>query len=95
MPVCQVLKLAAIDVDDQKLLIRNPRSGKELEGVFIPKKLADRLKDYLKTRSAEETREFFLSPKPLGPQWLPPAARSAYFNPRMCFSRPVPRLRLR
>jgi integrase/recombinase XerD len=48
MRVGEVLKLSAVDVDDQKLTIRNPKSGKSSEVVFIPKKLADRLKDYLK-----------------------------------------------
>ena len=46
MRVGEVLKLHAVDVDDQKLTIRNPKSGKTSEAVFIPKKLADRLKDY-------------------------------------------------
>ena len=48
MRVGEVLKLTAMDVDDQKLTIRNPKSGRSTEVVFIPKKLADRLKDYLK-----------------------------------------------
>jgi integrase/recombinase XerD len=38
------LKLHAADVDDQKLTIRNPKSGKSSEAIFVPKKLADRLK---------------------------------------------------
>jgi integrase/recombinase XerD len=53
MRVGEVLKLTALDVDDQKLTIKNPKSGKTSEVVFIPKKLADRLKDYLKARGAE------------------------------------------
>jgi integrase/recombinase XerD len=42
MRVGEVLKLLAADVDDQKLTIRNPKSGKNSEAVFIPKKLAKR-----------------------------------------------------
>ena len=53
MRVGEVLKLTARDVEDQKLVIRNPKSGKETEVVFIPKKLADRLKDSLKARGIE------------------------------------------
>ena len=45
MRVGEVLKLTAMHVDDQKLTIKNPKSGKNAEVVFIPKKLADRLKD--------------------------------------------------
>jgi integrase/recombinase XerD len=59
MRVGEVLKLTAGDVEDQKLVIRNPKSGKETEVVFIPKKLADRLKDYLKARGIEGEQRIF------------------------------------
>jgi integrase len=59
MRVGEVLKLTALDVDDQKLTIRNPKSGKSTEVVFIPKKLADRLKDYVKARGAAGGQRIF------------------------------------
>jgi integrase len=59
MRVGEVLKLTAMDVDDQKLTIRNPKSGKTSEVVFIPKKLADRLKDYIKARGIEGDQRIF------------------------------------
>ena len=59
MRVGEVLKLNAADVDDQKLTIRNPKSGKSSEAVFIPKKLADRLKDYIRTRGIEGDQRVF------------------------------------
>ena len=59
MRVGEVLKLTGGDVEDQKLVIRNPKSGKEAEVVFIPKKLADRLKDYLKARGTEGNQRIF------------------------------------
>ncbi len=59
MRVGEVLKLTGMDVDDQKLVVRNPKSGKEAEVVFIPKKLADRLKDYLKARGAAGNQRIF------------------------------------
>ena len=34
------------DIEDQKLLLREPKSGKEHEVVFIPQKLANRLHGY-------------------------------------------------
>jgi integrase/recombinase XerD len=37
MRVGEVLKLNVGDVDDQKLTIRNPKSGKSSEAVFILK----------------------------------------------------------
>jgi integrase len=59
MRVGEVLKLTGGDVEDQKLIIRNPKGGKETEVVFIPKKLADRLKDYLKARGIEAEQRIF------------------------------------
>ena len=59
MRVDEVLKLTTLDVDDQKLTIKNPKSGKSAEMVFIPKKLADRLKDYIKTRDTEGNQRIF------------------------------------
>jgi integrase/recombinase XerD len=59
MWVGEVLKLAAMEVDDQKLTIKNPKSGKSAEAVFIPKKLADRLKDYLKAGGAAGDQRIF------------------------------------
>jgi integrase/recombinase XerD len=59
MRVGEVLKLTAMDVDDQKLTIRNPKSGRSTEVVFIPKKLADRLKDYLKDKGTTGNQRIF------------------------------------
>jgi integrase/recombinase XerD len=59
MRVGEVLKLNAADVDNQKLTIRNPKSGKTSESVFIPKKLADRLKDYIRVRGIEGDKRIF------------------------------------
>jgi hypothetical protein len=42
MRVGEVLNLTARYVEDQKLTIKNPKSGKPAEAVFIPKKVADR-----------------------------------------------------
>jgi len=46
-------------VEDQKLTIKNPKSGKPAEAVFIPKKLADRLKDYIKEQGVEGEQRIF------------------------------------
>ena len=40
MRVGEVLKLTPNDVEDRKIFIRDPKSGKEMEIVFIPKKVA-------------------------------------------------------
>jgi integrase len=47
MRISEVLKLSAKDVDGRKLILRNPKSGKQVEVVFIPQKIAERLKGYI------------------------------------------------
>ena len=39
------------DVAERKILLREPKSGREHELIFIPQKMADRLKDYIKTQN--------------------------------------------
>ena len=62
MRIGEVLKLRAKDVDDRKLFIANPKSGRQSEIVFIPKKVADRLKDYIRLRGLTLEQRVF----PLG-----------------------------
>lgn len=50
MRIGEVLKLTPNDVDDRKLLLREPKSGREAEMIFIPQKVADRLKEYVKAQ---------------------------------------------
>ncbi len=45
MRVGKVLQLRLKDIQDQKLILCEPKSGKENEVVFIPRKVADRLRD--------------------------------------------------
>ncbi len=47
----EVLKLKASDVMDRKLLIREPKSGKEAETVFMPEQIAKRLAEYITANS--------------------------------------------
>ena len=46
MRVGEVLKLRLKDLQDQKLILEAPKSGKDQEIVFIPQKVAERLRDY-------------------------------------------------
>ncbi len=48
MRVSEVIKLRPRDIDDRKLTLIDPKSGKEVETVYIPQKLADRLKEYVR-----------------------------------------------
>jgi integrase len=59
MRVGEVLNLKAKDVDDRRLLIETPKSGRESEVVFIPKKVAERLKDYIRSKSMGSDQHIF------------------------------------
>ena len=45
-----MLKLTANDLQDRKLTLREPKSGREREVVFIPQKVVDRLREYAANR---------------------------------------------
>jgi len=49
MRIGEVLKLTPNDIADRKLLLREPKSGREAEIVFIPQKVADRLQEYVRS----------------------------------------------
>jgi len=59
MRVGEVLKLRSMDVHDRKLTLRDPKSGKEREHVFIPQKLADRLKEYIRENGIQPDQRIF------------------------------------
>ncbi len=46
MRIGEVLKLTMTDIEDRKLILREPKSGEEFETVFIPQRVADRLRIY-------------------------------------------------
>lgn len=59
MRISEVLKLIPKDVDARKLTIRDPKSGQQFELVFIPQKVADHLKDYIRTMEIKPTERIF------------------------------------
>jgi integrase len=59
MRVSEVLKLIPKDVDSRKLILRDPKSGNETEVVFIPQKVADRLKEYIKQKAIGSDERIF------------------------------------
>ncbi len=50
----EVLKLKASDVMDRKLLIREPKSGKESETAFMPEQIAKRLGEYIAANNIDQ-----------------------------------------
>ena len=59
MRIGEVLKLTPGDIEDRKLTLRAPKSGKEREIVFIPQKIADRLKEYITRKGIGPDQRIF------------------------------------
>jgi integrase/recombinase XerD len=55
----EVLKLKASDVMDRKLLIREPKSGKESETAFMPEQIAKRLGEYIAASNIDQDDRVF------------------------------------
>jgi len=50
MRVSEVLKITPDDIQERKIIIKEPKSGRQGEVVFVPQKLANRLKAYIRGR---------------------------------------------
>jgi integrase/recombinase XerD len=59
MRIGEVLKPTPKDINHRKLLLRDPKSGKEQEIIFIPQKVADRLKEYIRAENISEDQRIF------------------------------------
>ena len=59
MRIGEVLKLTPGDINDRKLILRYPKSGKEQEFIFIPQKVAERLKSYIRQKNIHLDQPIF------------------------------------
>ena len=59
MRISEVLKLTPSDINDRKLTLREPKSGREQEFIFIPQRPADRLKDYIREKGIQLQQRIF------------------------------------
>lgn len=59
MRVGEVLKLRPMDIEDRKAIIRDPKSGREAEVVFLPQKVADRLRRYIREKEIKSDARIF------------------------------------
>ena len=59
MRVGEVLKLTSADIVDRKLILNDTKSGKEQELIFIPQKIADRLKEYIRVQKIAPKQMIF------------------------------------
>jgi integrase/recombinase XerD len=59
MRVGEVLKLTLNDILDRKLILNDTKSGKEQEFIFIPQKVANRLKEYVRVQKIAPKQMIF------------------------------------
>jgi integrase len=59
MRVGNILKIRPMDIQDRKITLAGPKSGKKSEVVFIPQKVADRLKEHVKESGTEPEERLF------------------------------------
>ena len=59
MRIGEVLKLTPDDIAGKKLLLRDPKSGREQEFIFVTQKIADRLREYIRSNNIESNKRVF------------------------------------
>jgi len=59
MRISEVLKLTPSDINDRRLTLRDPKSGRDLEFIFIPNRIADRLKNYIREKGIQPHERIF------------------------------------
>jgi integrase/recombinase XerD len=57
--VGEVLKITPQDIEDRKITLNDPKSGRESEAAFMPQKVAERLKDYIREKEIPTDRRVF------------------------------------
>jgi integrase len=59
MRIGEVLKMTPANIQERKIIIVSPKSGKEAEVVYIPQKVADRLKEYIRAKGIKPDERIF------------------------------------
>ncbi|MGM0382845.1 MAG: tyrosine-type recombinase/integrase [Thermodesulfobacteriota bacterium] len=59
MRISEVLKLSPADINERRLTLRDPKSGREMEFIFIPQRLAGWLKDYIRDKDIGPQQRIF------------------------------------
>ena len=55
----EVLNIRVKDIDERKITVRNPKSGKDSEVIFMPEQVASRLRTYIQRRDLGEQDRVF------------------------------------
>ena len=59
MRVGEVLKIRRVDIENRKINLLDPKSGRDSEIGYIPQKIADRWREYLQDRGIEPEKRIF------------------------------------
>jgi len=59
MRISEVLKLTSSDINERRLTLKEPKRGREQEFIFIPQRLAGRLKDYIREKGIQSHQRIF------------------------------------
>jgi integrase len=59
MRIGEVLEIRPSDVEDRKIILHNPKSGRDAEIVFIPQKTANRLNKYIRDKDIPSYEQIF------------------------------------
>ena len=59
MRIGEVLKIRPVDVKDRKITLADPKSGRESDIVYIPQKIASRLRDYIQVKEIGPEKRIF------------------------------------
>jgi integrase len=59
MRIGEVLIIRPTDIQDRKITLPEPKSGRESEIVFIPQKIADRLREYIQDKGIGPEKRIF------------------------------------
>jgi integrase len=59
MRIGEVLRLTPNDIEGVKVTIRNPKSGREQETVFLTRRISERLRNYISDRNIGSDERIF------------------------------------
>ena len=59
MRIGEVLKVTPADIDGIKIILLQPKSGWEKEVVFIPKRISERLRNYVRDEGIRSHENIF------------------------------------
>jgi integrase len=60
MRIGEVLNLTPTDIEDRKVIVQSPKSGRSSEAVFLPQKVIDRMKKYIRDKELKLDDKIFL-----------------------------------